>query len=138
MTVARTIYSPVAPRVVLAVLAAASYVIAWSTLDLDYLQAPGLFALSYALAATLCLWCAFAFTDVRAVALAGGAIITVNVVNGLVLAVGFVGQVDDFDRFTAGQIVVGVVKWWLLAFLIAVLFFRRVTPLASEQRLRDD
>lgn len=111
--------------------------IGWSSLDFDYLQYPWAFVAAYTIAATLCLWNALDFSNPQAVALAGGAMITVNVANGLVLVAGKAADLDGFDDFTVKQIIVGTVKWWLLAFLIAVLFFRRVTPLASEQRLKD-
>jgi len=133
----RAAWHPSAPRYVLGVLA-----VSWSILAVGTSQLPYLSFMAWAwggiylVAAVLCIWCAIDFESPRAVAFAGAGTVVANFMRGALLIAAWIDDDPALRGFDRLSLLGGVTAWWTLAFLSAVLFFRRVAPLASAERLR--
>lgn len=133
----RVAWSPSAPRYVLGVLA-----ISWSILSVGTMQLPYLSFMAwiwggiYLIAAGLCVWCAIDFQNPRAIAFAGAATVVANFMRGALLIAAWIDRDPALHDFGWLSLLGGVTAWWTLSFLSVVLFFRRVAPLASAERLR--
>lgn len=134
--IAQAAANPRAPRLILGVLACSSLVFTAATFSLKWLPWPGLFAAMFAMAAVTSAWAAWDFENERALAFAGASTITAKVMRGGVLLYGKVLGFPTAREFTAGEIITGMTVWWTFAFVLAVLFFRRLAPLASLSRRR--
>lgn len=131
----RAVFSRRAPRHVLGVLAVAWTVLGFGTTQLPWISWPWVWATFYFTAAVSCGWCAYAFENPIAGAVAGAASIVANFMRGAILIFAKVIGEPLAQSWTFGQVVVGVVTSWTLAFVVAVLFFRRVSPLATVERV---
>lgn len=134
----RAAWNPKAPRYILGVLAMASLIHAGGTAALPYLTLwPWLWGGFFIVSALGCAWCAADLGNPVAVAVAGSATIVAYVMRGVVLLYGWTQHAPALRQFSALSIAAGVTVWWVTAFLNAVLFFRRVAPLAAEERQRN-
>lgn len=132
----RAIFSPRAPRHVLLVLSAAWLTLGFGTTQLPWIGWPWLWACFYFAAAVACVWCSRSFENPIAGAVAGAASIVANFMRGAILIFAKVVGEPLARNWTLGQIVVGVMTSWTLAFVVAVLFFRRISPLAAVERVK--
>lgn len=120
----------------LAVLALAWLVLGIGVGQLPWLPAPWFWAAFYFVGAICTGWCALALEDPLAIAYAGASSVVANVMRGLVIIYSKVTEQPGTTLWSVSQIVVGVTTAWALAFLVGVLFLRRVSPLASVERAR--